>query len=140
MDGASRCAPGGRRAGKPACRTGACALVLAGLACAAAAAANEPNPKVATGTWHQLLSCVPGEASADGAQVYTCAYVAPAGCRILSATATPIGGPEGSLEVTIAADGRRLVSVITASPLEVSVERKPAHPLISITAKLECDQ
>jgi hypothetical protein len=90
-------------------------------------------------TWHQVITCNSGERSAQGDQIYTCNFGAPDRCRIVSATATPIGGPASeSLDVTVAADGTRVTAVFITRLGEAADARALRRPKISITAKLRC--
>jgi hypothetical protein len=111
-------------------RTLAFALAL----CAVSLGRSDPAPErmaVATATtWQGLITCSAQDSAGGGARSYLCSFPAPPHCRILSATATAIEGADKSLGVTIAADGTRVTSVVTA--------QSPRKPEISITAKLKC--
>lgn len=117
----------------------AAAFVL-GLCGMPLACAWEPSEEAyGLATWHQVITCNSGERSAQGDQIYTCDFGAPDHCKIVSATATPIGGPASeSLDVTVASDGTRVTAVFTTRPRAAADARPPRRPKISITAKLKC--
>ena len=118
-------------------RAAAFCLGLCGMSLACAGQPGEEAYGLAT--WHQVITCNSGERSAQGYQLYTCDFGAPGHCRIVSATATPIGGPASeSLDVTVAADGTRVTAVFTTRPALSADARPLRHPKISITAKLRC--
>ena len=92
-------------------------------------------------TSREVIGCAPGELSPRGAQVYTCLFAAPGGCRIVSATASSLGAEASeSLAVTIAPDGSQVTSTVTVRPPQGAAVHRSAPPRISITAKLECSE
>jgi len=101
--------------------------------------ASESGVARTSRTLQQLLACACRKPSSEGEQVCTCIFLAPSSCKIVSATATPIGGPPiESLTVAFAQDGTRMTSaVILRGPTRLAAVRSTS-PQVSITAQLEC--
>lgn len=108
------------------------------FAWSAVALASESDEQVyGLATLHQVISCNPTYGQPGGEQIYTCTYTAPDSCRIVSATATRLGGSTAeSLAVTVASNGSTVTSTVTVPPNAAA--RHGFHPQISLTAKLDC--